>query len=164
MEKWSVNSISVWLLLIFRKKTWSRRIKYKSWKNQLSMKEILRTIDLFLGKKQNGRKGTFVGTHFRLRKPFIQHIFLLIKFSRISYTGLHLCPFLFFFQMLIKYLKINFLYEWTTLSRQFFRHGFTSLFIVNPNKAGLFEGSFFWGRGSIWPPVRISRRTYLISI
>ena len=31
--------------------------------------------DLFLGKKQNGRKETFAGTHFRSRKPIIQHIF-----------------------------------------------------------------------------------------
>ena len=36
----------------------------------------------------------------------------------------------------------------------------------NPNKAGLFEGSFSWegGVGSIWTPLRISRRTYPISI
>ena len=39
------------------------------------MKEISKNIDLFLGKKQNGRKGTFAGTRFRLRKPIIQHIF-----------------------------------------------------------------------------------------
>ena len=54
----------------------------------------------------------------------------MIKFSRISYAGLHLYPFLLFFQMLMKYLQINVLYEWTTLPRQFFCHGFTSLFIV----------------------------------
>ena len=42
---------------------------------------------------------------------------------------------------------------------------------LNPNKAGLFEGSFFWvgwEGGSIWQfdlsPVHISRKTYLISI
>ena len=29
----------------------------------------------FLRKKQNGRKGTFAGAHFCLRKPIIQHIF-----------------------------------------------------------------------------------------
>ena len=39
------------------------------------MKEILSNIDLFLEKKQKGRKETFAGTHFRLRKPIIQHIF-----------------------------------------------------------------------------------------
>ena len=39
------------------------------------MKEVARNIDLFLGKKKNGRKGTFTGTHFRLRKRIIQHIF-----------------------------------------------------------------------------------------
>ena len=39
------------------------------------MKEISRNIDLFVGKKQNGRKGTFAGAHIRLRKPIIQHIF-----------------------------------------------------------------------------------------
>ena len=32
------------------------------------MKEISRNIDIFLGKKQNERKRTFAGTHFRLRK------------------------------------------------------------------------------------------------
>ena len=35
---------------------------------------------------------------------------------------------------------------------------------VNPNKAGLFEGSFAWGWESIWRPLHISRRTYPISI
>ena len=43
----------------------------------------------------------------------------------------------------------------------------TSKYPLNPNKAGLFEGSFFWGRGGgwlIWPPVHISRSTYLTSI
>ena len=44
-------------------------------KNQLSMKEISRNIDLPLGKKQNGRNGNFAGTHLRLRKPTKQHIF-----------------------------------------------------------------------------------------
>ena len=39
------------------------------------MKEISKNIDLFLGKKQNGPKGTFAGTRFRLRKPIVQHIF-----------------------------------------------------------------------------------------
>ena len=39
------------------------------------MKEISTKIDIFLGKKQNGRKGTFAGTHFRFRKPIIQHTF-----------------------------------------------------------------------------------------
>ena len=29
----------------------------------------------FLGKKQNGQKGTFAGTQFHLRKPIIQYIF-----------------------------------------------------------------------------------------
>ena len=38
--------------------------------------------------------------------------FLVIKFSRIGYTGLT-C--VLFFHMLIKYLRINVLYEWTTL-------------------------------------------------
>ena len=37
-------------------------------------------------------------------------------------------------------------------------------FNINPNKAGFFEGNFFWR--AIWPPksVYISRRTNLISI
>ena len=39
------------------------------------MKEISKNIDPFLGKKQNRWKGTFAGTHFRLRKPIIRHIF-----------------------------------------------------------------------------------------
>ena len=39
------------------------------------MKEISRNIDLFLGKKHNGRKGHSAGIHFRLRKPIIQHSF-----------------------------------------------------------------------------------------
>ena len=56
--------------------------------------------------------------------------FLLIKFSRISFMGFHLCTFPLFFQMLIKYLRKNVLYEWTALSRQSFRHGPTSLFTV----------------------------------
>ena len=51
--------------------------------------------------------------------------FLLIKFSRVSYTGLYLCLFLLLFQMLIKYFKINVLYQRTALSRRIFRHGFT---------------------------------------
>ena len=41
-----------------------------------------------------------------------------------------------------------------------------SKMFLNPNKAGLFKGYFFWGGGgSIWPsfPLHISRRTYLIS-
>ena len=40
-------------------------------------------------------------------------------------------------------------------------------FLLNANKAGLFEGSFSWGKGGggqFDPPVHISRRTYLISI
>ena len=76
-----------------------------------------------------------------VKEPFQEYIsvwenllyniyFLSIKFPQISYTGLHLCPFLLFFQMLIKYLKINVLYEWTALSRQSSRHGFTLLFIA----------------------------------
>ena len=61
--------------------------------------------------------------------------FLSIKFSRISWTGLHLCSFFSFFQMLIKYLKINVLHdEWTAYSRHFFRHAFTSLFIVKSER------------------------------
>ena len=36
--------------------------------------------------------------------------------------------------------------------------------VFNPNKAGLFDGSFIWGAGSISPPFHISKRTYLISI
>ena len=59
----------------FSKKTWSRRIKHKIYKNQLSMKEISRNIDFFWGKKQNWWKGTLAGTHFYLRKSIIQHIF-----------------------------------------------------------------------------------------
>ena len=38
---------------------------------------------------------------------------------------------------------------------------------VNPNKACLFEGSFYWGRGGDvgqFDPLHISRRTCLISI
>ena len=37
---------------------------------------------------------------------------------------------------------------------------------LNPNKAGLFKGSFSWdwGGGSVWSPLHISRRTNLISI
>ena len=38
------------------------------------MKEILRNIALFLGKKQNGRKGTLAGTDYRLKKPIIVQI------------------------------------------------------------------------------------------
>ena len=49
--------------------------------------------------------------------------FLLIKFSRISFMVFHLCTFPLFFQMLIKYFRINVLYEWIALSRQSFRHG-----------------------------------------
>ena len=44
-------------------------------KTDLSMKEISRNINLFMEKKQNRQKGTFAGTHFRFRKPIIQHIF-----------------------------------------------------------------------------------------
>ena len=35
---------------------------------------------------------------------------------------------------------------------------------VNPNKAGLFEGSFSWGESKFDPPLHNSKRTYLISI
>ena len=44
-----------------------------------------------------------------------------------------------------------------------------SAFSINPNKAGLFEGSFFWGRGQFDTtppplPLHISRRMYIVSI
>ena len=131
--------------------------KTQKLKKQLSIKEISRSIDLFLGKKQNGRKGTFAGKHFHLRKATIQHYFLLIKFSRISYTGLQLYSFLLFFQMLIKYLKINvLLHEWTTLSRLFFRHDFTSLFIVKGERFyDYFSMTIFLGKNSPTDPLGI---------
>ena len=39
-------------------------------------------------------------------------------------------------------------------------------YLVNCNKAGLFEGHFFWGGGQFdpQPPLDISRRTNLMSI
>ena len=94
------------------------------------------------------------------KEPLYEHIsvwenllynihFLLIKFSRISYTSLHLCSFLFFIQMLIKYLKINVLYEWTALSRQFFRHGLKSLFIVKGERFyDYFSVTIYLGKNS----------------
>ena len=36
--------------------------------------------------------------------------------------------------------------------------------IFNPNKAGLFEGSYFWMEGGLFDPLYISRRTNLILI
>ena len=85
------------------------------------------------------------------KEPLQEHIYIwenllykiysfLIKFLRISYTDLHLCSFLFFFQILIKYLKINVLYEWAALSRQPFCHSFTSLFIVKGERLLSFSG------------------------
>ena len=60
-----------------------------------------------------------------------------------------------------------------TLYKKFIRSQFNYVDVTyyqtfNPNKAGLFESIFFWGRKgeewSIWPPLDISRRTNLISI
>ena len=96
---------------------------------------------------------TFLWERSRMdgKEPLQEHIsvwenllyniyFILIKFLRIIYTGLHLCSFLFFFQILIKYLKINVLYEWAALSRQPFCHSFTSLFIVKGERLLSFSG------------------------
>ena len=55
--------------------------------------------------------------------------FLLIKFSRISFMDFYLCTFPLFFQMLIKYLRKNVLYEWTALSRQSLRHGQVTVYV-----------------------------------
>ena len=35
---------------------------------------------------------------------------------------------------------------------------------INPNKAGFFENSFFWGMVNLHASLHISRRTYLISV
>ena len=49
-----------------------------------------------------------------------------------------------------------------TVSMYFIKYTFFFIGVAffNPNKAGLFEGSFFWEEKS----KNISRRTYLISI
>ena len=53
----------------FSKKTWSRLKKSAIYEGDLEEHWP------FSGKKQNGWKGTFAGTHFRLRKPIIEHLF-----------------------------------------------------------------------------------------
>ena len=121
MEKWSVNSISLWLLLVSqKKKTWSRRIEYKSWKLICLWRRSPGTLT-FLWKRSRIDRKEPLQEHISVSENLLYNIyFLLIKFSRISCTSLYLCPFLLFFQMLMKYLKINVLYEWNQLSQHFF--------------------------------------------
>ena len=113
---------------------------------------------------------TFFSERSRMdgKEPLQEHIsvwenllyniyFLLIKFSRISYKGIHLCPFLLFFQILMKYLKINALYKWTPLSRQFFRHGSTSLFFVKGERFyNYFYVTIFLGKNSNFPLLNLT--------
>ena len=96
------------LLQIFWKSPWSRRIRHKSWKIQLSMKE---NIDLFWGKKQNGRKGS------RRTSPFQKTYYWTYIFFWLNFHELVIQAFtcILFFQMLIKYLKVNVIYEWIAL-------------------------------------------------
>ena len=120
----------MWLLLIFQKKTWSWRIKHKSWKIRYLWRRSRGTFTFFWERSRMDGKEV-LQEYISVWENLLCNIyFLLIKFSRISCIGLHLYPFLLFIQMLIKYLKINVVYEWTALSRQSFGHGFTSLFIV----------------------------------
>ena len=95
-------------MLIFRKSPWSSRIKHKSWKNQLSMKE---NTDFFLGRKQNGRKET--RNAFSLEKTY----YVTNISSRLNFQEYIIRFFtcVLFFQMLIKYLKVSVLYEWTAV-------------------------------------------------
>ena len=88
--------------------------------------------------------------HISVRENLLYNIYFLLinKFSRISYTSLHLYLFLLFFQMLMKYLKINVLYEWTALSRQVFRQGFTSRFIVKGERFYDYFSVVFLGKNS----------------
>ena len=68
--------------------------------------------------------------HFPIWENLLNNIyFLLIKFSRISFMDFYLCTFPLFFQMLIKYLRKNVLYEWTALSRQSLRHGQVTVYV-----------------------------------
>ena len=75
------------ILLIFWKRPWSRRVKHKSWKNQLAMKE---NTELFPGKKQNWRKQSMSTSPFE-KSYYARYTFFWLN-SRIIYTGLHLCP------------------------------------------------------------------------
>ena len=150
MEKWSVNSISVWLLLIFRKKNLVKENKIQKLKKSALYKGDLEEHWSFFWKRSRMDGKEPLQEHISVWEKLLCNIyFLLSKFSRISYTGLHLCSLLFFCQMLIKHLKINVLYEWTTITRQFFRHGFTSLFIFKGERFyDYFSVTFFLGKNS----------------
>ena len=86
---------------------------------------------LFSGKEAEWTEGNLCRNTFPCEETYYTtYIFFWLNIHEKLY-GFHLCSFPVFFQMLIKYLKINvLLYEWNALSRLFFRHGFTSLFIV----------------------------------
>ena len=124
------NDLTNVIIVDFSKKTWSWRIKHKSWKIRYLWRRSRGTFTFFWERSRMDGKEV-LQEYISVWENLLCNIyFLLIKFSRISCIGLHLYPFLLFIQMLIKYLKINVVYEWTALSRQSFGHGFTSLFIV----------------------------------
>ena len=108
-------------MLIFRKSPWSSRIKHKSWKNQLSMKE---NTDFFLGRKQNGRKET--RNAFSLEKTY----YVTNISSRLNFQEYIIRFFtcVLFFQMLIKYLKVSVLYEWTAVHCLLFKASGSMIF------------------------------------
>ena len=139
MEKWSVNSISVWLIADFSKKNLVEEDKTQKLKKSAIYEGDLEEHWLFSGKEVKWTEGNLCRNTF----PFEETYYTVC-------TGLHLCSFLLFFQMLIKYLKINvLLYEWTALSRLFFRHGFTSLFIVKGERFyDYFSVTIFLGKNS----------------
>ena len=69
------------------------------------------TLTFFWEKIRMGGKEP-LQKHISVSENLLYNIyFLLVKFSRVSYTDLHLCSFLLHFQVLIKYLKINVFYK-----------------------------------------------------
>ena len=99
-----------------------------------------------------------------------------VKFSKTSFFIVQLQS------LLLKFIWSNSIYNDSAVrlealdldieNRIFFIDGFflltyliwSTTFNINPNKAGLFEGNFFWWSISLPNSVQISRRTNLISI
>ena len=74
-------------MLIFRKRSWSRRIKYKNWKKHLWRRTLIFFWEI---RKMEERKQEHISVWENLLRDIY---FLLIKFSRIIYAGFHLCSF-----------------------------------------------------------------------